>query len=158
MRMWGAVAIAAAAVILGAAGAAAPIAFPAGFRSWTHVSSALLGEGGPPKYQGLHHIYGNRAAIEGLKSGRYADGAVFVYDQWTAGQVGAATTAGERRFVDVMVRDSRRFAATGGWGYAEFAAPDHRRVAEIEQDPQGSCHACHERQATRGFVFSRWRD
>ena len=95
----------------------APIAFPEGFRTWTHISSAVLGPENPaaPKYEGVHYIYANPKAMEGYRTGKWPDGAVIVYDQWTAEVAGKdAKAAGARKFIDVMVRDSRRFAATGG--------------------------------------------
>lgn len=149
------------ALLATAAAAAEPIAFPEGFRAWAHVSSGVLGPGSSaaPKYEGLHNIYANPAAREGYRTGKFPDGAVIVYDQWTAVHGdGDATTAGARKFVDVMVKDSRRFAATGGWGYTEFTAPANARVEAIEQNAARSCHGCHASQATHDFVFSRWRD
>lgn len=152
--------VAAAALGLMAAGEA-PIAFPEGFRSWTHVSSAVVGPDSPvaPKYEGVHYIYANPAAMEGYRTGRWPDGAVIVYDQWTAVAAGRdAKAAGARKFVDVMVRDSRRFAATGGWGYTEFMAPGRTRVTEIEADQKG-CDGCHEKNAPGGDrVFSAFRE
>ena len=146
-------------LLVGAAPAETPIAYPDGFRAWTHVSSALVTEAGPPKYAGIHHIYGNAAAIAGLKTGRYPDGAVFVYDQWSSAKDGPAAIApAERKFIDVMVRDSRRFAATDGWGYAEFVGPERTRHAGIDSDPVRACHACHKKLAGPSFVFSRWKD
>ena len=77
----------------------APIAYPEGFRAWTHVSSGVVGPKSPaaPKYEGVHHIYANATALEGYRTGRWADGAVIVYDQWTAVAAPAdSTVAGER--------------------------------------------------------------
>jgi hypothetical protein len=152
----------AAAAALGLLAAAdAPIVYPQGFRTWTHIASAVAGPASPaaPKYEGVHHIYANSKAMPGYRTGAWADGAVIVYDQWTALKPGGdATVAGERKFIDVMVRDSRRFAATGGWGYTEFAGPDRTRVVAIEQNPQG-CDGCHQKSAPGGDrVFSQFRD
>ena len=139
----------------------APIAFPEGFRTWTHISSAVLGPENPaaPKYEGVHYIYANPKAMEGYRTGKWPDGAVIVYDQWTAEVAGKdATAAGARKFIDVMVRDSRRFAATGGWGYTEFTAPGWTRVSEIEANQKG-CDGCHDKTATGGDrVFSAFQD
>jgi hypothetical protein len=152
--------LAAAAVALMAAGEA-PIALPEGFRAWTHVSSAVLGPENPasPKYEGVHSIYANDKAMQGYRTGKWPDGAVIVYDQWTAVAAGKdAKTAGARKFIDVMVRDSRRFAATGGWGYTEFAAPGWTRVTEIEANQKG-CDGCHDKNAPGGDrVFSAFKD
>lgn len=150
----------ASAVALMAAGDA-PIAFPEGFRGWTHVSSALVGPASPvaPKYEGVHHIYANAAAMQGYRTGSWPDGAMIVYDQWTAAAAGRdAQGPGRRKFIDVMVRDSRRFAATGGWGYTEFLADGWIRAAEIEADQKG-CDGCHEKNAPGGDrVFSAFRE
>ena len=146
--------------LLAASDATAPIAYPDGFRAWTHIASGVVGPASPaaPKYEGVHHIYANAAALEGYRSGRFADGAVIVYDQWSAVQPGGdSTAAGERKFIDIMVRDSRRFAATGGWGYTEFQGAQKTRVEAIEQNPKG-CDGCHQRAPGQDRVFSAWRD
>ncbi|MBU1377643.1 MAG: cytochrome P460 family protein [Alphaproteobacteria bacterium] len=153
--------LAIAAVGLIAAGEA-PIALPEGFRGWTPVSSAQVGSGNPaaPKYEGLHTIYGNAAAIEGYKTGKWADGAVIILDQWTAEKTGPdASGQGQRKFIDVMVRDSRRYAATGGWGYTEFTWPSRDRVVAIEDNAAKACSGCHAQNAPGGDqVFSVFKD
>jgi len=147
---------------IGLLGAAeAPIAFPDGFRDWTHVTTAVAGPLDPAaakKYEGVHHVYANAAARSGYRTGRFADGAVIVYDQWTAVRQGPdGIAAGERKFIDVMVRDSRRYAATDGWGYTEFAWPDRHRVTAIEENPQG-CAGCHKSAPGDDRVFSTLRE
>ena len=157
-RVWLAVAVASVGLVAAGPG---PISYPRGFRAWAHVSSGLVGPASPaaPKYEGVHHIYANAKALEGYRTGRWPDGAAIVYDQWTALKPGGDSTAqGERKFIDVMVRDSQRFAATGGWGYTEFAWPDRARVIAIEQNQPG-CDGCHVQRAPGGDrVFSVWRD
>jgi len=159
MRRFAVVTIAALGLI---AAGEAPIAFPEGFRTWTHVSSAQAGPGAPaaPKYEGLHNIYANPAALEGYRTGKWADGAVIVFDQWTAEKPGPdALGQGQRKFIDVMVRDSRRYAATGGWGYTEFAWPGKDRAVELEQNAAKACSGCHAKNAPGGdHVFSTFKD
>ena len=77
----------------------APIAFPEGFRTWTHISSAVLGpeNSAAPKYEGVHYIYANPKAMEGYRTGKWPDGAVIVYDQWTAEVAGKARTSRSRQ-------------------------------------------------------------
>jgi hypothetical protein len=159
MRMpWLAVAAAATGLI---AAADAPIARPDGFRTWTHVLTDVAGPASPaaPKYEGFHSIYANAKARDGYATGKWADGAVIVFDVLAAEHgAGDATTPGKRKFIDVMVRDSRRYAATGGWGYTEFTWPDKARVAQIEANPQG-CDGCHQKNAPGGDrVFSELKD
>jgi hypothetical protein len=131
--------------------------FPDGYRDWRHVSTGLIGPHAPgyATNGGFHHIYANPAALQGYKTGRFPDGAVLVYDLFEAvDRSGDITAQGARRHVDVMVKDSRRFAQTGGWGYAEFAAGERAPRPAMA----AGCHACHQRVEARDYVFSGLRD
>lgn len=133
--------------------------FPVGYSRWTHIKSGLInpGHAAYARFGGLHHIYANATALDGYRSGRFADGSVLVYDLFEATDKGDATIdQGPRRHIDVMVKDSARFAATGGWGYAEFAAGERRdRLRTAQRD---GCAACHASQKDNDQVFSRWRE
>lgn len=151
--------LALAAALIGAAEPAA-IPYPEGFEAWRHVTTAIIepGKPGAPKYEGMHHIYANKAAVQGYHTGTFPDGSVLVYDLWTvAPDAFGQVAAGQRKHVDVMVKDRRRFAATGGWGYAEFMGAERTRVAAIEADPMKSCHGCHLAQRAHDSVFTRLR-
>ena len=80
--------------------------FPMGYRSWTHVKSALVGPAFPSfdTQGGIHHIYANEKAMEGLRSGHFADGATLVFDLVEAREKNGLTTEGPRRRVDVMTK------------------------------------------------------
>ena len=56
--------------------------YPEDYRSWTHVKTLTLHAGHPLEvpFKGIHHVYANPAALEGLGSGNYPDGAVLVFD------------------------------------------------------------------------------
>lgn len=154
--------IALAALGLAGAGAieASP-AFPDGYRTWMHVSSGLIGPASPAHAAagGLHNTYANALAIRGYREGRFPDGAVLVYDLFQdVDQGGGVVAQGERRHVDVMVKDSRRFAATDGWGYAEFTAGERVPRPGIAAAQKAACHGCHQSVQARDFVFSRLRD
>src|SRR2546423_1614501 len=58
------------------------LAYPAGYRKWAHVKSALVGPASPAykKYGGLHHIYANELALEGYRTGNFPAGSVIVFD------------------------------------------------------------------------------
>jgi hypothetical protein len=133
--------------------------FPVGYSRWTHIKSGLIASGHAayPRFGGLHHIYANAIALEGYRSGRFADGSVLVYDLFETRDNGDATIdQGTRRHIDVMVKDRARFAATGGWGYAEFAAGERRdRLRTAQRD---DCAACHASQKHSDQVFSRWHE
>jgi hypothetical protein len=45
--------------------------------------------------------------------------------------------------LESAVKDSQRFAATGGWAYLEFGAPPKAVESAAPQPPTASCYACH---------------
>jgi hypothetical protein len=135
------------------------VSFPEGYREWAHVKSMVIEEGHPlyGAFGGIHHIYANDAALQGYRSDRFPDGAVLVFDLLEAQQDGSAIVEGSRKVVGVMQKDSRRFAATGGWGFEGFGAGDPgARV--VGANAATACFACHQPQQTRDFTFSRLRD
>jgi Cytochrome P460 len=75
-----------------------------------------------------------------------------------------ATVPGALENVDFMVKDSRRFADSGGWGYAVFdydAASDKFKPGTIaSKPPQGNdakCGAaCHMAAKARDYVFTAY--
>jgi cytochrome P460 len=100
------------------------VAFPDGYRQWTHVKSMQILPGHPlhDAFGGLHHLYANRQAMAGYRSGRFPDGAVIAFDLLQAETANNAVTEGSREVVGIMRKDARRFAATGGWGVRSVAA------------------------------------
>ena len=53
--------------------------------------------------------------------------------------------------VQFMVKDSKKYAATGGWGYAQF--DDGKLAGEKVMSP---CFPCHQLIKARDYVFSRY--
>jgi hypothetical protein len=51
-----------------------------------------------------------------------------------------------------MVKDSNKYAATGGWGYAQF--DNYGKPAD--EAPLKTCFPCHEAIKARDFVFTRY--
>ncbi len=76
----------------------------------------------------------------------------------------AATVPGAQHDMDFMVKDSKRFAESGGWGYAEFEydpASDTFRPGNLnDQPPQANganCgFACHTIVKTKDYVFTEY--
>jgi hypothetical protein len=137
----------------------ASVAYPEGYRQWTHVKSMQIHEGHAlhAAFGGLHHIYANKKAMKGYRTGRFADGSVIVFDLLTATTADNATVEGARKVVGVMEKNSRRFAATGGWGFEGFAAGDRTQRA-VGANAATACYQCHTAQAQRDYVFSTWRE
>jgi hypothetical protein len=52
-----------------------------------------------------------------------------------------------------MVKDSRRYASTGGWGFAQF---DDGKPAR--ESVHATCFPCHQIVPSRDFVFNRYAE
>lgn len=136
----------------------APIlAYPEGYRDWTHVKSAL----GSPSHKnfadlgGFHHIYANTEAMVGYRTRTFPEGSIVVFDWLEMRDTDGLFVEGPRRRVDVMVKDSVRFAETGGWGFQRFVGDSRTELADAPRPQQ--CFACHERLKKDDLVLSRYR-
>ncbi len=134
------------------------VPYPKGWRDWTHVKSMVINPGHPlhEAFGGMHHIYGNDKALRGYRTGRFPDGAVIVFDLLDAKTADNTVQEGARKVVGVMHRDSRRHAATGGWGYEGFKG-DSTSERAVGANAATACHACHEAQKDKSYVFSAYR-
>src|SRR5580704_33173 len=138
-----------------------------GYETWQTISLSHNGDK-------LAAILGNPAMIEAFKSGipengkAFPDGAKMAKIHWVAKKKetypGQPLVAGTLHDVDLMVKDSKRFADSGGWGYGAFeyeAASDTFRPANgSDQPPQGNdakCGAaCHTVVRSRDYVFTEF--
>lgn len=146
--------------LLAAPGAgAAEVGFPEHYRDWRHVKSMLIEEGHPlySSFGGIHHIYANAKALEGYRTGRFPDGSVLVFDLLEAVRADSAVSEGPRKVLGVMQKDSKAFAATGGWGFEGFAGGDRTKRA-VGAKAAEACFGCHAGQTASDYVFSRPRE
>ena len=132
--------------------------FPEGYRNWFHVKSAIVNEGSAtPKYAGLHHIYANAAAVKGFETGTFPDGSIVVFDLLALNvNANHTETEGDRKLVDVMMKDSQKYKATGGWDFEEFVGND-RTSGSLTSEASATCAACHAKGKTRDMVFTQVR-
>lgn len=134
------------------------VAFPAGYRDWVHVKSGVIGPTFP-MYEtegGIHHIYANRKALAGFSTGTFEDGSILVYDLLSLSEKSGIGTEGARRRIDVMVKNGKRYAATGGWGFARFMGDDHDHDV-LTPEVTKVCYQCHQKRSKYGLVFSDLR-
>lgn len=134
------------------------VPFPEGYRNWLHAKSMLIQPGHPLEnpFQGIHHIYANSKATDGLKKGTYADGAVLVFDLLNYAEKDKTIQEGERKLVGVMHKDSAKYASTGGWGFEGFAG--NSKTERLVKDGGKSCFGCHVSEKDKDYVFSELRD
>jgi hypothetical protein len=138
-----------------------------GYETWQAISVSHNGDK-------LAVILGNPLMIEAFKSGipengsAFPDGAKMVKIHWEVKKKeaypGQPLVAGSFHDVDLMVKDNKRFADSGGWGYGAFeyeAASDSFRPANTsDQPPQNNdakCGAaCHTVVKARDYVFTEF--
>lgn len=136
------------------------VPYPEGFREWTHLGSVTTEPTEKTKERLPHgiirHIYANVKAMEGLRTGIYPEGAMFVAD-WFPLKVKYAGNLDEaaRDRTDVMIKDAR-FTATGGWGYDQFKG-DSKEIRNVGGKASNQCFECHTKVQARDYVFSKLR-
>ena len=119
-------------------------------------------------------ILGNPVMIDAYQAGipgngkPFPDGAKMAKIHWNPKKSETApaptTVPDTLHDVDFMVKDSKRFADSGGWGYAEFeydpASETFRPGNLADQPPQANdakCgFACHTIVKTRDYVFTEY--
>jgi len=117
-------------------------------------------------------IVGNPVMIDAYKEGvpgngkPFPDGAKMAKIHWNPKKQeaypGQPTVPGTQHDVDFMVKDSKRFADSGGWGYAVFnydaGSDNFMPGTEADTPPQGhdaQCgFACHTIVKERDYVFT----
>lgn len=135
------------------------VPYPDGYRDWRHLKSMVIQPGHPlhESFGGIHHLYANKKALEGYKSGNFPDGSVIVFDLLEAPVADNAITEGKRKVAGVMHKDAKKYSATGGWGYEGFGGGD-RSKRVVGANAATACHACHVARKDHGYVFSATRD
>ena len=116
-------------------------------------------------------ILGNPAMIDAYKAGipgngkPFPDGAKMAKVHWNPKQntiFPNATVPGTLANVDLMMKDSKRFADSGGWGYAVFdydnaldAFTPGTKAGTPPQENDAKCgYTCHMRASARDYVFT----
>jgi hypothetical protein len=146
---------------------------PQGYRDWKLISVAVLGT----PFNDIRAKLGNDLAIGTLRSGKFPfpNGAMIARLAWkqiqsdvnnnafradpSAEHLSAAGlqkllatsfAAGPATNVQFMIKDSKKYASTGGWGFFQFTNGKPDRIV------QTSCFACHAPRSVTDFVFTRY--
>jgi hypothetical protein len=142
-------------------GAAAPlfgIKISPGYRDWSLISVAH--EAGD--LNDLRAVLGNDIAIKAYRDGTlpFPDGAIIARLAWryvpseennkVFGR-DQSFVAGAPTNVQFMVKDSKKYASTGGWGFAQF-----NDGKAVDDAALAGCFACHTPVEARDFVFTRY--
>jgi hypothetical protein len=129
------------------------VSIPGGYRRWELVGIAQ--ETGA--LDELRAVLGNTPAILAYQAGAlpFPDGTVLMKLAWKherSKEFAPAFVPGAPTTVQVMVKDSKRYAATGGWGFGRFVDGEPADEAQHR-----TCFACHSANARdHDFVFTRF--
>lgn len=93
--------------------------------------------------------------MAGYRTRAFPEGSVIVFDWLEMQDNNGAFLEGPRRQIDVMVKDSTRFATTGGWGFQRFVKDSKTELAATPTPQQ--CFACHNQRKQDGLVLSGYR-
>jgi Cytochrome P460 len=138
-----------------------------GYEDWQTIAVSHNGDK-------LATILGNPAMIEAYKAGipgsgkPFPDGARMAKIHWVAkkdeAQPGEPSVPGALHDIDFMVKDSKKFSDSGGWGYAQFdydPASDTFKPGDARSEPpqehDAKCgFACHTIVAAKDYVFTAY--
>lgn len=131
--------------------------YPVNYRDWTHLKSMIINKSHPfaNPFEGIHHVYANEKALNGLKKNKYTNGSRFVLDLLEANSDADSTTEGKRKFIIVMQYNTKKFKETGNWGFEEFAGDSKNK--RVVKDGGVSCFECHIGVKDSSYVFSNFR-
>lgn len=132
------------------------VPYPEGYRYWVHIKTTLTGPENPSfKINGgYHHIYANTKAMQGYTSGNFPEGSIIVFDVLGMKEQKGNILEDSRTHIDVMLKDSLKFASTGGWGYEEFKGDSHTERS-LTLTTKTQCFNCHTQKDD--YVFSEFR-
>ena len=134
------------------------ITIPPGYRDWKLISVAHE-EG---NLNDLRALLGNDVAIKAYREGKlpFPDGTIIARLAWSYvpseennkvfGR-SQSFVAGPATNVQFMVKDSKKYAATGGWGFAQFKDGKPADAALLK-----TCFPCHVPVKARDFVFTQY--
>jgi Cytochrome P460 len=141
------------------------IKIPPGFRDWRLISVNHLAGG---NLKQVRAQLGNDIAIAAFREGKlpFPDGTIIAALHWNEASsdennkvlaVGfpnaglQSSVAESAQNVQFMVKDSKKYAATGGWGFGDFknGKPGSQALHE-------TCFPCHQPAKDRDYVFTRY--
>ena len=135
------------------------VKIPSGYRDWRLISVAHE-EG---NLNDLRAILGNDIAIGASREGKlpFPDGTIIARLAWSYDPLAESSEAFGRpqsfvagppkNGVQFMVKDSRKYASTGGWGFGHFEGGKPANEAV-----HNTCFPCHQVAKARDFVFNRY--
>lgn len=131
------------------------IAMPEGYKDWRVISLTDRTDN-----HTMRAILGNDAAVTAARTGRtkpWPDGAILAKVAWkttTSAHWNTAMVPGEFVQVEFMIKDAKKYAATGGWGFARWKGMDQKPYGQDANFVQ-ECFGCHTPVKNQDYVFTQ---
>jgi hypothetical protein len=143
------------------------VPYPEGYRKWAFLHGTVAGPKNglfsknpceKPCTGGIMYFYANEKAMEGLRTGTFADGAIIADEflETHGSDDGNAAKEGPRRGVGVMVKDQKRYATTGGWGFSSFEGDS--KIDKLSTAGKTACFQCHVPRKDHDYVFTVYKE
>jgi hypothetical protein len=126
---------------------------PTNYREWMYLTSGLgmtygptqPAAGRPPLFD---NVFVNPQSYKAFMStGQWPDGTMFILELRRSVANASINNGGftqtDVAMLEAAVKDSQRFADTGGWKYLELGAPPKAPESSAPLPPTASCYACH---------------
>lgn len=135
--------------------AANGLTFPEDYKDWRVIATSHRTD-----HKSLRAILGNDVAVEAARAGNtnpWPDGAILgkvVWKEKVDPYWAAAIVPGELSHIEFMFKDSKKWAANDGWGYARWVGMDLKPYGADANAAQIECVACHTPVKERDWVFT----
>jgi hypothetical protein len=129
------------------------VRIPSGYRQWELIAPSH--ETG--KFNELRAILGNPIAIKAYQDATlpFPDGTILAKLAWKrepSTEFTGAFVPGAPTTVQIMVKDSKKYASTGGWGFGRFIGGK-----AVDRAQHETCFACHQAHVVNhDYVFTRF--
>lgn len=130
------------------------IEMPEGFRDWRLIASSHRSDNNT-----MRVILGNDTAVQAARYNRtnpWPDGTILAKIVWknrTHEKWSAATVPGEFVHYEFMIKDSKKYSGTGGWGFARWKGKNKKPYGEDASFVQ-ECFGCHTPMKENDYVFT----
>jgi hypothetical protein len=128
------------------------VTIPDGYRQWELIAPSNEKE----PLNELRAILGNPVAMTAYRRGTlpFPDGTILAKLAWKrvpSGEFNGAVVPGAATTVQFMVKDSKKYAATGGWGFGRFV--NGKPADEAQHKTCFDCHSANVKD--HDLVFTR---
>jgi Cytochrome P460 len=130
------------------------IVLPEGYKDWRVIAPSYRTD-----KKHIRVIVGNDAAIKAVREGKtnpWPDGAILgkmVWKEKVDEHWPTALVPGDFVHAEFMVKDAKKYAATGGWGYARWTGMEQKAYGK-DADFAQECVACHTPVKGNDYVFT----